>query len=167
MPKSLPERVDPFKLASSGERLVGQILVERMRRLGANGVNALGEVGIDLNFFEDDAGKPRIRGHVDVALEVQCQRCLHPMSLAVRAEVRLALVHSAEEEVEAGYELIEIGDEPVSLIEMVEDELILALPTTPRHPYGECAVMEEYYAETSLESPGSPFRVLSELKHRS
>ena len=54
-------------------------------------------------------------------------------------------------------------------LDLIEDELILAIPPAPRHPEAECAVkLADYQREPETEAPKAakvnPFAVLAELK---
>jgi len=62
------------------------------------------------------------------------------MDIEVEREVRLALVRDDAEaaQAEAGYDPLLVGDRPISLSGLLEDELILAMPNFSRHPRGEC-----------------------------
>jgi uncharacterized protein len=97
-------------------------------------------VHFELHFSCDDGGQPCVLGHVNAKLAVLCQRCLEPINIQVERGVRLAVVRdeAEAESLEAAYEVLLVGDEPVSLAGLVEDELILAMPDFPRHSGGEC-----------------------------
>jgi uncharacterized protein len=94
---------------------------------------------------------------------------MQPMQYEVDSKLLLALVklESKIEYLAEHYEpwLIE-NDEPVKLSELIEDELILALPIIPKHT--EACLPEELWkagdAVIEDEKPESPFAVLSALK---
>jgi uncharacterized protein len=76
----------------------------------------------------------QLRAHT--ALQLTCQRCLQPMTVALDLQPRLRFVQG-EARAEA---LDEDSDEDVlaltpalDLLPLIEDELILALPLVPRH----------------------------------
>jgi uncharacterized protein len=90
-------------------------------------------------------------------LEVRCQRCLEPMLLPVESQSRVALVGS-EEDAAAVPPALETALAPegrMRLADLVEEELLLALPAAPRHPAGQCPAGQggkpaetEVFAET-------------------
>ena len=88
----------------------------------------------------------RAQGRIiaDVTLEalpeVRCQRCLGSMSLPISSQSRVALVAS-ESEVDAVPPELEVALAPegrMRLADLVEEELLLALPGAPRHAEGHC-----------------------------
>jgi uncharacterized protein len=99
-----------------------------------------------------------------------CQRCLQAFGWPVASEFKLAFV--ADEAAEAGlppdYDAVLLGYERPSLRDMVEDELLLALPLVPMHPskedcgpLGQSAASEECLV--SAEDVRQPFAVLKDL----
>ena len=87
--------------------------------------------------MRDEHGRPGLRLKVSGTLTLRCQRCLEPMAFEVQTDEMLGLAAT----------LAEIHDEPadahgpdrvvagkeMALRELIEDELILALPYAPRH----------------------------------
>lgn len=74
---------------------------------------------------------------------MQCQRCMRPMELAVDSTTRVALISAEAEAAEVPEELEPVLAPSGSLSagELVEEELLLALPIVPLHgDLGECAV---------------------------
>jgi uncharacterized protein len=83
--------------------------------------------------------------HVSVSGEVglTCQRCLGSMPYAVEVERTLYLARN-EAELERldalpDSDAIQAG-ERLSLVELVEDEVLLSLPLAPMHAEGECSL---------------------------
>jgi uncharacterized protein len=113
----------------------------------------------------------RIQGR----LRMTCQRCLHPMVIAVQMSRAFRFV-ADEAEAEALDEAAEDEDVLVlsrafDLPALVEDELILSLPLVPRH--AQCPVDVQSLlaaADTPAgpaaaeEPPATPFAVLAALK---
>jgi uncharacterized protein len=103
---------------------------------------------------------------VKVAAEVMllCQRCLSPLKWPVKSAGRAALVASAAEaeRVPEPLETVLAAECRISLRDLVEEELLLALPLVPRHEDSECAGAS---AGTHSETH-RPFGQLSELFKR-
>jgi uncharacterized protein len=83
-------------------------------------------------------GTPELWLHLQASATVvlECQRCLHPMTLALQVDRQLRFVDGEDE----AARLDEESDDDVlalpqaaDLLSLIEDELILALPLVPRH----------------------------------
>ncbi len=182
MSKALPEHIHPFRLAHHSETLLGSVGVEQMPRLAEMLHEAAGRVEFELRFGCDEGGQTRVVGRIGARLVVLCQRCLEPMGIDVERQVRLALVRADAEAaaLDARYDPLLVGDQPVSLSGLLEDELILAMPNFCRHPRGECEMPRGADAvEGSVESgerqdvdsagesgQENPFSALEPLKSR-
>jgi uncharacterized protein len=73
--------------------------------------------------------------------QLRCQRCLAPMLWSVSSSGRVAMVAGGAEadRAPAGLETILAPEHRISIRELVEEELLLALPIVPLHPAAECA----------------------------
>ena len=85
--------------------------------------------------FGQCAGFACLKGRVSATLSVECQRCLKPMQAKVKGSFKFALVNS-EDDFELLPEELEpylIEGEEQSIIELIEDELLLSLPMVTVH----------------------------------
>lgn len=168
----LPVRFDPFRLAERGEHVVGTVALGTMERLAAFPAETHGNAEVELSFATDRDGQAFVQGHVRCELRLTCQRCLEPMRLPIDSEFRLGFVSDEvqAERLSSEYEPYEVGDEPVFLKDLIEDELILSLPVIPRHDPGSCAAaMPEQTdgdrnEESGAQEKVNPFAVLAKLK---
>lgn len=111
-----------------------------------------------------------VEGRVSGILPMACQRCLETVPVQVEQEFRLAVTASGDEEtLPADFEPWPLIEGPVSLGQLIEDELLLALPLVPMHEQqDECGELAAELA--ALEQEGSsapadnPFAVLEKLK---
>ena len=74
--------------------------------------------------------------------EVVCQRCMQPMRWPVQLKSRVALVtdYDAADRVPEGLEVFLVEADSVSVRDLVDEEILLALPNVARHAEGsECA----------------------------
>ena len=97
------------------------------------------------------------------AARLQCQRCMQAMELLLRSTVRVALLASAEE---AGALPEEIEpmlapDGRLSVADLVEEELLLALPIVALHEAGKCP--QRTTAAPREPATQRPFARLGEL----
>jgi uncharacterized protein len=113
---------------------------------------------------------------VSVAAEVTllCQRCLAPLQWPLESQGRVALVatEAQAERVPGELETVLAPGFQVSIRDLVEEELLLALPLVPRHEDERCAGDRAgtQGAQESHEEPAGdtqrPFGQLSELLKR-
>jgi uncharacterized protein len=159
----LPAYIQPVRLAELGRTLEGRLPLARMRRLADMLSDRGGEAAVRLEFRREGRGRATVRGTIRAGLRLTCQRCLEPFELILDLPVRLV-----RSDVEAGRlaeeedPLLVDEDQALSLAELVEDELLLALPQVPAHPPPGCRVLAE--GEASAESRPSPFSALAELE---
>ena len=112
----------------------------------------------------DALGRPALTLSLDGEVFVACQRCLaalavrvaqETMLLLARDEAELALLDNEEPEVV-------LADSPVDALTLVEDELLLSLPYSPRHE--ECTTAE--VGGPGAQQTQSPFAGLARLKRK-
>jgi uncharacterized protein len=102
---------------------------------------------------------------VDADVTLQCQRCLAPLNWPVHSSGRAALVADAAEaeRVPQPLETVLAPEHRISIRDLVEEELLLALPLVPRHENDECIGGS---AGTPEDKTHRPFGQLSELLKR-
>jgi uncharacterized protein len=109
--------------------------------------------------------RPALRVVAEATVDLECQRCLQPMDVALGVDRRFFFVESEEQAAALDAESEEdvLGLEPVlDLRQLVEDELLLALPLVPRHE-----VCPEPLPVRDDEAPVEhPFAALAALKGR-
>ena len=172
MSDRLPERVNPFRLAEVGRRLEGRLALSRFRRLEPSLASTDGEVEVRLGFSRNAQGLTLIRGEIEATLELECQRCLRPMAFRIEREVAIAAVTGDAEAalVQEQYDPQIVEDESLVLLDLVEDELLLAIPLAPMHTELQACQernLKEFDPEAEAREEGqkeSPFAVLKKLK---
>jgi uncharacterized protein len=95
---------------------------------------------------------------------VPCQRCLEPMLIALNISSEFILVKD-ESEVPPEEDDVEdhdyiVADAELDVLQLVEDEILLALPYAPKHEINDCAVKAEV---NELKAP-NPFAALRDFK---
>jgi len=141
--------------------MAGHVPLSAMERLCAALTDQGGDVEVSIALGVDEEGYRVITGAVSAALQMQCQRCLEPVRVPVEATISLAMVWREEEfpSLPARYEGVVVGAEPFDLYELVEDELLLALPLVAAHEPEVCGVRIDPPPEPE-PSRRNPFAVL-------
>jgi len=184
--RPMPLYIDPVKLVEQKSMLSGQLKLEDMPRLLAcasgDHLNSSDEadnvVDVQLDFYRDEQGLRVMAGQIRCRLGLVCQRCLGIKILNLDFPIALAIVANEEaaSHLPGRYEALITTKEPLSLVTLIEDELLLALPTIAYHEEGECSLQdvkkpeESEVRSVSESSPDSktkkpsPFDVLADLK---
>ena len=171
----LPLEVDPFRLATREEHLQGSIPLKQMKRLISALSSDEGDVFIDVVFSVDINRVTQLSGQIKTDAKLICQRCMGEMDLPIALDFELAFVRSEAkmERLPEGYEATLIEDTPVMLSDIIEDEILLALPPIPKHLDDNCSsdnMAEGWNSpqnnETNTENvkQDNPFDVLASLK---
>lgn len=165
----LPTYIEPFKWADRAAEVEASQPLKSFTRLLQGAVDDKGAVAITSKLFRDAQGHAFVEGEAHAEVTLTCQRCLGPVQVALDVDFRLAFVREegdadalAEDE-----DYLVIGDETVSLQDIVEDELLLALPLVPNHDDCEAYIFEQE-EESVVEAPKreNPFLVLAQLKEQ-
>ena len=137
----LPKSIDPIRLCKQGAILQGSVTLSVLPRLQELCDQADQAVDVTLTLGVDATGIFFIRGEVKGVVQLCCQRCNAEMRQSLDLSFALSPVNSYErvKKLTSMYEPLMITDENVILTEMVEDEILLALPMVPRHEEGACA----------------------------
>ena len=120
----------------------------------------------------DEAGAAQIWLHLTVAvsLPLTCQRCMEPVAVAVAVNRSFRFADSeeaAEALDEEAEEDVLVLSQDFKLIDLIEDEVLMALPGVPRHE--ECpldvklAVVDPGF-DAALAEKRNPFAVLAKLQ---
>lgn len=171
----LPQYVQPARLAETGGAVRGTLRVEELGRLAESLHDTEGTVDVDLKFGIDELGTRYIRGNLRTVLHLTCQRCLQALVCPMDLQVALGLAMPGRtQDFPERYEVLPLEEANLELAELVEDELILALPIVPMHAPDECeydsgviAVPEEDSREDAAEERQLPFKDLAGLLKRS
>lgn len=129
--------IDGFEFASAGAKRQGVWLAGDFPRLRDVLAPQAGEVAYEIEGVHDERGRPALRLRVNGTLQLRCQRCLEPMPFEVHTDETLVLaasvaeIHAEPADAHAADRVVARREMP--LRELVEDEIILALPYAPRH----------------------------------
>lgn len=119
---------------------------------------------------ERRGGEPQIWLHLGCRTQLQlvCQRCLQPVEevLQVQRSFQFAADEATAASIDADSEDdVLVLSRAFNLIELIEDELLLALPLVPRHSTCPQPLVPPEDAEPFEERP-NPFAVLGQLKRK-
>lgn len=163
-------------LERKSRHYAGTLAVEALLELGAE-ARVLDPVQATLTAAPDE-GRYRVTGQLEGHVGLACARCLEDFALTLHVTVdRAYLPPGAEEEKSLGGELEMVDDavplrEPgISLLRLVEEEMLLALPMVPlcrENCRGLCqgcgADLNQEACRCREEAPEGPFAVLKVFK---
>lgn len=132
----LPVRFNPSRLLGDDTVYVAEVPVGHFSRFVEALSSREGTVRAEMQFICDEDKHIAVTGHFRVLCELQCQRCMKGFEHPLDAAFNLTFVVD-----EAAAELLAEELDPVILdehgqihtVDMLEDELILQLPVSPRH----------------------------------
>jgi len=108
---------------------------------------------------------------VEADVSVTCQRCLEPMPAHLTSDNTLAVVWTDEQAAHLPRHLdpLIVAQDACNLWELVEDELILAMPPFSYHDTQECKERIAGFSDaapegSAAEDKPNPFNVLAQLK---
>ena len=160
----LPQTIEPLRLAKAGKKIAGQYVLNELKRLNGLLHDNTGFVSFMLEFTRDEEqGLYCVTGEIKANLHAVCQRCLGSMELQINSPVYLGIVNRQTDisKLPDKYEPLILGEDPVSLLELIEDELLLAIPMSPMHELNRCSGAE-ILSEINDAAPNRPFAVLKE-----
>jgi uncharacterized protein len=162
-------------LARKGGQFSGEIPLAAFPRLKSL-VLGDGSVAVELGFTRDDEGRSRVRGRAVFAPTLLCQRCLEPVVRDLDVAIDLCVVRSEEQAAELAeqFDTFVLSDDDVSIVDLVEDDLLLGLPSQVCKAYDACPNRPELHfpagdsAVSNEKDPAkpNPFGVLAGLKNR-
>jgi len=130
----LSESLNFVRQVELNRTIEGIYPISKLTRLSETLASKEGDVTVKLE-FGDCVGYACLRGSVSAKLVTECQRCLELVETTVSGNFKFALIHNEEEFDQLPDELepylIE-GDEQ-SLVDLIEDELLLCLPMVTVH----------------------------------
>ncbi len=156
------ENFDPYMAAEHGRHYKGTIPLYRLDRLGDSIIDDQGEVRYTLAFAKEDK-LYTVGGRVNADLFLKCSSCLEKMVFTVDSEIKLGIVSSLleAERLPEVYEPLLVVDKQLKIKDIIEEELLLAMPIIPRHP--ECW-SNHFFDQRPTPKPNNPFSILADLK---
>ncbi len=164
----VPDLLDAWRMVATRRGVEGRVPLASLSRLAESLVDVDGEVAYTLDFGTDDLQIPYAELRATTQLPLLCQRTLTRFLFPVVIAQRLGLIRQEADEaaLTEDYEpLLMPEDGMLSPVELVEDELILAIPVVPVKPGTEAMEADWPIPEADLERI-NPFAALSALKNK-
>ncbi|MHB8252397.1 MAG: YceD family protein [Acidiferrobacter sp.] len=158
---TLPKFADPQRLADLLNVLEGEVDLGLLTRLGAGAPGSHGKAYMRLSFRRDQAKRAVMSGRARASLTLVCQRCGAPFVDTVETEWQIVFARSEEDELNLADQGVDVWyhDGPVDVAELLEEELMLALPMAPSH-------LEDCEPQQQQETAPHPFAALAGLFER-
>lgn len=174
--ESPPTHLDVKAFAQAASTIAGHDLLSKYQRLMQEtqglGANVVLDWSAHGEMRTDEAGAEQIWFHltVETSLPLTCQRCLGPVDIKVAVQQSFRFVGSEEaaeaQDEEAEEDVLALSPE-FSLLALIEDEVLMALPVVPRHETCpvevKLAVVDPEFEAASTEKR-NPFAVLAKLQ---
>jgi len=156
-------------MVQARRRFEGKLPLAALPRLAADLAQPTGDVVFELDFDKDELGVAYLHVRADASLPLICQRSLDRFELPVHVDTRLGLITREADEagLPEGYEPLLTADGVLRLADVVEDELILAVPAVPVQPGSEYVdrTWGDAHEEPAAASRENPFEALKSIKN--
>ncbi|HEY0974279.1 MAG TPA: YceD family protein [Solimonas sp.] len=161
---AVPQRVKASGAVAQSARYEGALPVSALPRLCAALVRDDEVVEVHLQVSRA-MGRVALQGTLQGSLSLQCRRCDRTYAWPLHSSVDLRLVDSDDEEraLLESADPYRVEDDQLPLHEMIEDEVLLALPMLPRCPTCETLVQDlpaPQGADAVPEQRENPFAAL-------
>jgi uncharacterized protein len=162
---SAPIVIDPLDFARNAEVLHGKIPVSSFGRLRDYLTDDHGELQYSVTGGSRENAEPNLQIGIQGPISLKCQRCLGRIQLLLDLRTDLLLARNESElarfDADASVDCI-LATPELDITALVEDEIILSLPASPRHGENECTIDKRESGNT-IEGK-SPFSALAALK---
>jgi uncharacterized protein len=129
MAAGLPDLVDCARLAEEAVLLQREYELGRLPRLRDLLAEPRGTLSATFAFAKMASGRPGVLVSIEASPQLVCQRCMQGFGL--RATGASEIEFAASEDAESEREFFRMENGRVSLRELAEEELLLALPIVP------------------------------------
>ena len=154
--------IDSLVFAREGASLQGELPIASLTRVLDMLADTAGNLGYRVQGQMGPRNRPQLVLQVNGKLSVCCQRCLEGIDYSVNINSLLELVKDEEEltqeEIEDDSKDFLPLQSELDVVELIEDEVILDLPSAPRHD--GCTLPDV----GGKQEKASPFSVLKGLK---
>lgn len=122
-----------YRSLAQQQAVVTRLLDSQLLPRLAQECNAVGQIAVRLAFKRDDQGRVQVVGTVQGDSELGCHRCDHTVWRKIEANFEVLLAFNEDQAAawasqQAGSEVVVVSSANLDVVELVEDELLLALP---------------------------------------
>lgn len=159
-----PLVIDGLEFSREGRVIEGTVPLAVLQRLKHEVIGAEDDLCVRVEGWRDNDAKCGLRLVITGSIRLCCQRCLDGVDLPLNLDSRLRLVRPGENWPDDDLENDEVdaiaAEKEMDVLALVEDEVLLALPTVPRHTQCQPPQVVE------IDYGSSPFKALAVLKKR-
>ena len=132
--EGIPLRVKASQAVSRREAFAGSLPLTKLPRLAASLADTSGALQVEMQAMRDEQGQDWLHGEIRGRLPLTCQRGLHAFGWNCDVALSLCLVETEaeEERLLKECESYLVQDDQLPLRDLVEEEVLLALPMMPR-----------------------------------
>ncbi|MGH8744241.1 MAG: YceD family protein [Burkholderiales bacterium] len=165
----MPEQVvvDSLAFARGSKALRGKIPVAELPRLRDYLYSTAGVIEYELRGTVNFRGKPQLHLSIQGRICLKCQRCLGELVHYVDRVGNLLLIENKNDfpEITEENEAVDCIPAEIALdvLALIEEEIILGLPLSPRHDAAACRISEEFDGSRTVRTA---FASLATLKNR-
>lgn len=166
----IPVTLDPAKAVQKRSSYEGVIPFDSLARLREVVVSKQGDVEVNIHCKKDEQGLDVISGHAEAHVDLICQRCNEELGLDLALDFAYSPIglDESSEHLPQRYEAAELDEDgEINLHQLVEDELILAIPIVPMHEEASCKYSDKPLSFGEIEAiddKPNPFDILKQLK---
>lgn len=180
----LPLTLDITRAAQKRLDFQGGYAREQLIRIAESVVSVDSDITVELSCYLDEQGLAVAKGSAELGVSLLCQRCGQPFRFPVQAQFCVSPVrdmdqhrvdqdhsdYNSMDQSAEHYDQVEVDAlGKISLLGLIEDEVILSLPIVPRHQIEHCEVSEtdRVFGELPEEAEKqNPFALLASLKQK-
>lgn len=158
--------IDGFAFGRNKDHREGDFAVADLQRLQKDTADKSGVLHWSVTGSKHALGYPQLTLAVKGPVKLVCQRCLQPMDYEIDSATTLLLApddasaDEIEETIDDESIDVVVGENAMKVVDLIEDEALLALPQSPRHD----VCPEGAAIDFSGDKKELPFAVLKGLK---
>lgn len=167
MSATLPPQLDVWRMVANQRRFEGSLPLAQMPRLMELLADGEGDCRYTVDFYRDPLKIDVMHIRLQTVFHLVCQRTLERFAHPVEIDQRLGLISDEAQEASLpeGMEAVLIeGSGEVSPLQLIEDELLLAVPLVPINPDASGLDPKWSGDEAVEEEKPNPFAALAALK---
>ncbi|MCC6917190.1 YceD family protein [Nitrosomonas sp.] len=160
--------IDTLDFVYSSKTLQGNVPLSNLERLKDYLASSTGKLTYLVTGLLDEQERPMLEISVNGAIDLSCQRCLGKIEHTLDVKAVLLLARNEDELQRYDEDIFAdaiYASTELDILALIEDEVILSLPVSPRHENIECHISARAKkCETSVSVKEHPFTVLASLK---